>query len=155
MRKFNIIYAITAICLGLFAALYSVQYGIGDSRMRIGAGFFPMAMACGLVLTGTIIFAGALRSPADGPCAVNMSGLARVGVFIAAFFCYFLLLKPLGFIADSILIIIFCMWQLGCRKWTEMLVYAIVLSSVVFCAFYYLMFVDLPLGILSSVLPKY
>lgn len=156
MKKFNIVYAVVTIGLGVFARLYAAQYKSIDRNISIGADFFPMLMSSGLVLTGLIILISALlKKGGGGEDAVDPAGWRRLAVFMSACLAYLLLLRPLGFILDSALMTALCMYRLGCRKWPHLIAYSIVMPLVVFCLFYYFMYVSLPLGVLEPVLPKY
>ena len=82
-------------------------------------------------------------------------GVSRLAVFGVGCLAYCLLMRPFGFIIASTLMVAFCMFRLGCKRWRSAALFSIILPGVVFYMFYYLMYVDLPLGLLESILPKY
>jgi len=83
------------------------------------------------------------------------SNFSKVLIIIGAAIVYYLLLKPLGFILSSVLIAALCMYMMGCRKYIAMAIYTVVMPSIIFCIFYYLLQVSLPLGILAGIIPEF
>lgn len=68
----------------------------------------------------------------------------RLIACVAAMFLYVFLLKKIGFFVDTMLLCGFTMWILGYRKWKVLIPCAVLISAVVFGAFYGLMRVPLP-----------
>lgn len=156
MKKYNILYSLAIIAIGAFAGIYALRYASTDKNLSIGADFFPVLMSLGLVATGIVILIGSLRGAAvSGEGETVSFGVTRLASFAVACILYFLLLAPLGFIPASALMVAFCMIRLGCRQWLAVALYAIIMPSAIFVLFYYFMYVDLPLGVLEHVLPKY
>ena len=156
MKKYNIVYASAIVCLGVFAAIYALRYSNVDRHLRVGAHTFPVVISLCLIVTGLIILIGALGNRVvPGEERPPQMRLSKVGVFVVVFVVYFILLKPLGFILTGVPMVMFCMRRLGCGSWPAIIAYSVILPSVVFAAFYYCMYVSLPLGVLESVLPKY
>lgn len=71
-----------------------------------------------------------------------------LGACIVAMFLYIFLLKKIGFFIDTTLLCAFTMWALGYRRWKMLVPSAILISALVFGAFYGLMRVPLPTIIL-------
>lgn len=155
MKRRNIIYGSLITALGLFAFIYAGRYA---STTNLGSGstggdFFPRIMSVGLVVTGVIIVVGALLSKEDeeGEPIKWISLL----IHLAALILYYVLLKPLGFIVDSVWITAFIMYRFGCRNYVALAIWSILMPTIIFCVFYYLLYVGLPLGVLAPILPKY
>lgn len=156
MKKANIVYAVAIIALGVFAGVYAMRYHSTDPFLKVGADTFPMIMGGGLVLTGLVILVGALRNRViPGEERASETRLGKVLLFAVAFAAYFSLLRPLGFIVDGAIMVAFCMRRLGCANWPAIVAYSLIMPFVVFVVFYYFMYVDLPLGVLEPILPKY
>lgn len=156
MKKRNIIYGALMVALGLFAFIYAGRYA---STLQLGQGstggdFFPRIMAGGLVVTGAVIVATALFSKKPEEAAEPIKWV-ELAINLAAFVAYYLLLKPLGFIIDSALVVAFIMVRFGCRKYLAVGIWSIVMPTAIFCLFYYGLYVSLPLGLLAPILPKY
>lgn len=155
MKRRNIIYGSLITALGLFAFIYAGRYA---STVNLGSGstggdFFPRIMSAGLVVTGIIIVVGALLGKEDEEGApIKWISLL---IHLSALVLYYVLLKPLGFIVDSIWITAFIMYRFGCRNYVALAIWSVLMPAIIFCVFYYLLYVGLPLGILAPILPKY
>jgi len=155
MKRRNIIYGSLITALGIFAFIYAGRYA---STVNLGSGstggdFFPRIMSAGLVVTGIVIVIGAVLSKEDEK-AEPIKWISLL-IHLASFALYYVLLKPLGFIVDSIWITAFIMYRFGCRNYVALAVWSILMPTAIFCVFYYLLYVGLPLGILEPILPKY
>ena len=60
-----------------------------------------------------------------------------------------------GFILDGVWITAFVMYRFGCRNYIALAIWSILMPTVIFCVFYYMLYVGLPLGVLAPILPKY
>lgn len=155
MKKRNIVYSILIIALGVFVLFYAGRYAKTTSlgSGSTGGDFFPRLMAGGLIITGTFVLLSALffyrEEQAQG---INWISLL---LSIATLIIYFLLLRPLGFIVDSIWIVALMMYKMGCKNKIALIIWSIAMPLLIFCVFYYLLYVGLPMGVLSSILPKY
>lgn len=156
MKKRNIIYGSLITALGLFAFIYAGRYA---STVNLGQGstggeFFPRIMSVGLVITGVVIFATALLSKKPEESGEPIHWLEFL-INLAVLGVYYILLKPLGFVIDSALITAFIMYRFGCRNYAALAIWSVVMPAMIFCLFYYCLYVSLPLGILAPILPKY
>lgn len=154
MRKKNIIFSILMMAIGIFAFFYSGQYGKVTSAGSgtTGGDLFPRIAAVGLFLASLYIFVHNLRNKDDSEISIKWS---KFFLTVALLALYYILLKPLGFILASTLIVFILMYCLGCRKYWVMVLYGLILSTVIFSIFYYGMYVSLPLGVLAPIIPKY
>ncbi len=156
MKKRDLIYSILMLAVGVFAFIYSGQYNnvLGLGSGSTGGGLFPRMASGGLIVTSLIILVNALRGKSDQEEKESIKWndfLITLGIIIA----YYLLLKPVGFIPTSALVTGILMYKLGCRKWWVIVIYSIIMPTIIFCIFYYGMYVSLPLGILKDIIPKY
>lgn len=156
MTRRNLIFGVLMMALGAFAFFYSGQY---DQVTNLGSGstggsLFPRIASCGLFLSSLVIFIKALlgKDKSEKAEAINWGNFLITICLLSA---YYLLLKPLGFIVSSALAVMFMMYRLGCRNWWVLILYSVVMPAIIFVVFYYFMYVSLPLGILSSIIPKY
>lgn len=156
MRKRDIIYGLIMTGLGFFAYLYAGRYALTLhlGRGSTGGDFFPRIMAAGLILTGSITFISAVISIHNDESAEPIKWKSLF-LNLIILMLYYLLLTPLGFILDTALVTVYVMYRNGCRKWHAIILWAIVLPSIIFCLFYYYLYVGLPLGLLEPILPKY
>ncbi len=156
MKKRNLIYGCLIIALGIFAFIYAGRY---EAATNLGSGstsgaFFPRLMSAGLVVTGAVIVYGSLLSKQPDDPAVPIRWI-ELAINVAALVAFYLLLEPLGFIVDGIWITAFVMYRFGCRNYIAMAIWSVLMPSLIFCVFYYMLYVGLPLGILGPILPKY
>ncbi len=157
MKIRNMIYGAIMIAIGAFVLMYAGRYA---ATIQLGSGstggdFFPRIMAGGLVITGVVILCTEFFSKNQVEESASPVLWRELLITIASCVGYYLLFQPLGFIIDSIWIVAFFMYRLGCRKWYVMGIYSIVMPAAIFSFFYYVLYVGLPLGLLESILPKY
>lgn len=144
--------------IGVFAFIFSGRYSRVTSAGSgtTGGELFPRIAACGLFFASLFVFIQEIinrKTQTDD--AEESIAWNKFLITILILTAYYLLLKPLGFIVASMLVVCIVMYCLGCRKYWVMILYSFLLSTIIFAIFYYGMYVSLPLGILSSVIPKY
>ena len=89
--------------VGLAVSLYaSTHYSIG-SAIRMGPGYFPMAVGALVALLGLALAVGSLR--VDGPPLPRLA-LRPVVLILAASIGFGYLLKPLGLVVSTILLVL-------------------------------------------------
>ncbi|MDD3663554.1 MAG: tripartite tricarboxylate transporter TctB family protein [Candidatus Pacebacteria bacterium] len=155
MKRQNIIYSAVLIAIGMFAFVYAGRYTTTSAQYVTTAALFPRIMAVGLIVTAITTLIQSLVHKADEATSARKGDVVKFLLSAGIFIAYFLLFKPLGFIVDSALLVFICMYRLGCRKWWTMLIYSIVMPSLIFALFYYVFYTNLPLGVLSGILPRY
>lgn len=156
MKKRNIIYSSLIMALGVFAFFYAGQYAntVSLGQGSTGGDFFPRIMSGGLIITGLVILLTALFSKHPQEECESIKWIELL-INIAILGVYYVLLRPLGFIVDSVLVTAVVMYRFGCRNYLALVIWSIVMPTAVFCLFYYTLYVGLPLGILAPILPKY
>lgn len=156
MKKRDLIYSLLMLAVGIFAFVYSGQYNnvIGLGSGSTGGGLFPRIASGGLIVTSLVVLINALRGKSDEEDKEPIKWvdfLITLGMIVA----FYLLLRPLGFILTGALATAALMYRLGCRNWWAIVLYSLIMPTVIFCIFYYGMYVGLPLGILKDLIPKY
>jgi len=156
MKKRNLIYSCLIIALGIFAFIYAGRY---SSTSNLGSGntggdFFPRLMCGGLIITGLAILLTTILSK-KGEEESDPIKWVTLLINVSMVLVYLVLFNILGFIVDSIWIVAVLMYRMGCRNKLAIIIWSIAFPVLIFCIFYYLMYVSLPLGILSGILPKY
>lgn len=156
MKKRDLVYGSLITLFGIFIFIYAGKYA---STIDLGSGstggeFFPRMMSAGLVITGIAILIKALNPKTEDE-SVEPILWVELLINISALVIFYLLFKPLGFIVDAAWITAFVMYRFGCRNYKAIVIWSIVMPSAIFCVFYYLLYVGLPLGVLSPILPRY
>ena len=135
----------------ILIALNSYPYG---DRLGPGPAFFPVwSSILNILFTSILLYqtvtgrdgldASAKLTLPDGPMA-RRSLVCFLGLIGCA-----VLLEPLGFCLTVFLFLVFVPFGLGIRCWWCLLVFSLGFSTSTFYVLYKLMFVPLPLGILS------
>ena len=156
MKKANIIAGLLGIAFssGVFIAT------LGFRKFRnvpIGPEFFPRWLAIGLFVCSAVLLIQAIKTkPSGDRPAPTLSlfdkGMQRllIGVGIIAFYAFtwnflgFVIATPFGLFA--------LMYLLGLRRYTVMIAFSLGTMIVIFCAFRYLLGIDMPLGFLYGIL---
>ena len=156
MKKANIVAAI--IGMGLSAAVFIVTLGFRKFRnVPVGPEFFPRWLAIGLFICSAALLIQALRTKrADDSPAPTLSlfdkGMQRLLIGVAIIALYAFLWNSLGFIIATPLGLFALMFLLGLRRYRVMIAFSFGAMIVIFCAFRYLLGIDMPLGILYGLI---
>lgn len=117
---------------------------------KVGAGFLPMLIGVGLALCGLLLALRRARAAASGDPPGEAAPPVRYGaalVVLASLVGYVLLAERLGFLVVAPLMVL-----AGCRafgtRWRAALLWSVGGSLVVHLAFYKLLRVPLPWGVL-------
>jgi putative tricarboxylic transport membrane protein len=123
-----------------------------DHIMKLGPSFFPSILAI-LILgfSAWLIVMGFLSKKEGGFERINFrdSGIWRAILSLAAAMVYAFLLKPIGFIPDTILFVLALMLLLGSRKPLELTLVPILSTAGVWFVFERLLTISLPVGLMS------
>lgn len=115
---------------------------------KVGAGFLPLLVGAGLLVSGLALV---WRSCGAGPAAETPAGEAQqlgpAAVVLASILGYVLLADTLGFLVVAPLMLLACCRVLG-SSWRAALLWALCGTLVVHLAFYKLLRVPLPWGVL-------
>ena len=156
MKKANIIAAI--IGLGFSSAVYIATLGFKKFKnVPIGPEFFPRWLAIGLFICSAALLVQAIKAkPSGGRPAPTLSifdrGMRRLLAGVAIIVVYALSWNFLGFIVATPLGLFALMFLLGLRRYRVMAAFSLGAMIVIFCAFRYLLGIDMPLGFLYGIL---
>ena len=92
MKKLNIVFSVVLIAVAAFFFFYADTFKMLPGQTEIGPGAFPKAVCVGLAVCGVLLIIAELFSK-------------KLLIGIAAAVVYFVLLKILGFVLDSIWVV--------------------------------------------------
>jgi len=126
-------------------------------NVPVGPEFFPRALAAGLFVCSAVLLIQAIfANPKKDKKAPTISpldkGMQRLFAGIAIIIVYALCWEPVGFIIATPLAMAGMMLLLGYRKYLMMVIFSLATTIVVFGAFKVFLNVDMPLGLLESLL---
>jgi putative tricarboxylic transport membrane protein len=156
MKAANIIAAITGMAVS--SAMFIVTLGFKKFRnVPVGPEFFPRWLAVGLFICSVVLFVQALKiKPADDKGSPTLSffdrGMQRLLVGAAIIVIYAASWNFLGFIIATPLAIFAIMFLLGLRRYRVMIIFSLGAVIVIFCAFRYLLGIDMPIGFLDGII---
>ena len=156
MKKANIVAAI--IGMGFSVGVFIVTLGFRKFRnVPVGPEFFPRWLAIGLFACSVALLVQALKTkPASDKPAPTLSlfdkGMQRLLIGLAVVLIYAFSWNFIGFIIATPFGIFALMFVLGLRKYPAMIAFSFGAMIVIFCAFRYLLGIDMPLGILYGII---
>jgi len=142
--------AISLFVFGAITAALSLQLPLGAPRMP-GSGFFPLALGLALMALaaghGIQIYlarpkAAAPQTPAAPAAPEGDGATRRVVLFVAGVIAAVALLKPLGYVFTSFLLMLVLLQILGLRRWRSV---SIALLSAAACYFVFVRWLKIPL----------
>ena len=148
--------------IGAAAVLIHVQGFPRIPGQNVGPGLFPGLIASGIAFCGALLIVRGLsarsRNPgtesglwfALPPWLRSPKHLAALGVFVLVNVLYLLVVDRLGFLITGFLYLLALMWVLGVR-WRVAIPVAIVTTLAIHYAFYKLLKVPLPWGLLTPI----
>lgn len=153
MKKLNLVFSVILIAVSVFFFFYADTFKTLPGQVEIGPGAFPKAVCAALVVCGLLLIFQECRKEsterADLFSKKLLTGLAAAAA-------YFLLLKPLGFVLDSIWAVFVMMLLLlnePLKKALPLLASVSILTPVVLYAIFGVFLkVPLPGGPLSAFL---
>lgn len=153
MKKLNIVFSIVLIAVSAFFFFYADTFKTLPGQTEIGPAAFPKAVCLALAACGVILLVQELKKN-DAEKAELFNVKLLIG--FAAAILYFFLLKPLGFVLDSVWIVFLMMLLLLNeplkKAWPLMVVIAIAVPAALYAVFGVFLKVPLPNGLLSAFL---
>jgi putative tricarboxylic transport membrane protein len=128
--------------LGLFAAIYAATHYQLGTAVRMGPGYFPLWIGGLIALLGLILAVRSLR--VEGPPLPPIH-LRPILFVVVASIAYGYLLKPLGLVLSTALVVIFAAFGGREFRWREALVLAVVLAAFSVGVFIYALNLPFPL----------
>jgi hypothetical protein len=95
----NLICGLVFVGLGVFFALQSLDLELGTA-FRMGPGYFPLLLACALILFGAIILAQSMRVTSDPVGSIAWRGMLFI---LAAPILFGITVRGLGFVPSLFL----------------------------------------------------
>ena len=128
--------------LGLFAAVYaSIHYQVG-SALRMGPGYFPIGVGGLVALLGLVLVARSLRAPG---ARLVLPRLRPVALVLGAGVAFGYLLKPLGLVLATAMLVIVAAAGGHEFRWREALPLALALAAFAVGVFVYGLELPFPL----------
>jgi putative tricarboxylic transport membrane protein len=156
VKKANIIAAI--IGMGFSSAVYIATLGFRKFRnVPIGPEFFPRWLAIALFICSAALLIQAIRvKPAGDRPAPTLGffdkGIQRLLIGVGIIVVYAVSWNFLGFVIATPLGLFAFMFLLGLRRYRVMVAFSLGAMIVIFCAFRYLLGIDMPLGVLYGLI---
>jgi len=159
LKKANIISAI----IGMIFSIVTFGYTFTFKKFQnvpVGPEFFPRALAvvlfifCTALLISSIIHKETAKekekgSPTISPLNKNMQK-AIAGLLIIV--VYALLWEIVGFLIVTPIAVFLMIFLLGKRDYRNMIIVSIIATIVIFCAFKFLLSIELPMGIIEDII---
>lgn len=149
MNRANRIFALISFVLGIAITILSKSTNETLSKFDVGSGAFPMLCGILLIFLSIVLFLTNLKNTDSR--TVDFGGIWAL-VYFVIIFLYILLLRPLGFIVDSLWIVPVMMYILGQRKPVTIILGTVLSVAAIYIAFRYGFNVVLPKGILNGIL---
>lgn len=153
MKINDAIFGAVLMALGL-AVLLTVRSYSSIPGQNVGPALFPGLVATGLVVCGILLMVGGLRARAGAawvealPWLRSRRHVLRFVAVVGAVIGYILLAGPLGFLIVAPLALLALLLPFGVRPGTAIVV-SLLASVVIWYAFYKLLRVPLPWGVLE------
>jgi len=156
MRKANMVCAIVGMLFSSAAFIMTLSFK-QFQNVPIGPEFVPRYLAAGLFICSAVLFIQAVmanpnkdkKAPTISPFDKSMQ---RLFIGIAIIIVYALCWEPVGFVLSTPLAMAGMMFLLGYRRYKMMVIFSLATTLVVFGAFRFFLSVDMPLGLLESIL---
>jgi putative tricarboxylic transport membrane protein len=145
---------VLSIAFGAAVAAYSWSFPATPGH-PVGPAAFPAAIGCSLVVAGALLLFGGLRQPRDSwielPAWARNPRLALNFVLVlAAVMLYALAVDRLGFLITATFLLTILFGAFGVRR-TRILPLAVTVTLAIHVAFYTLLGVPLPWGVLERI----
>lgn len=123
--------------------LFGIYVRISTLSMSRRDAAFPSMVAYVVIAISIIQLIVDLRKTDHKPRFSNVNFL-KLGECVAVMMVYIFLLKKIGFVFDTLLLSAFTMYILGYKKYKILIFSSVLITAIVFGAFYYLLNVPLP-----------
>jgi hypothetical protein len=125
---------------------------------KVGAGFLPFWLSVGLGIASAVLLGRALVLPAERfirEFFSDRAGRMRVIWVLGGYLLAVVVMKPLGMLISLAILMAATMPAFGSRNWKAIAFASIATPACVYVVFGLWLKVDLPMGILESVLSIY
>lgn len=132
--------------IGIGVIIWSIRLQVG-TLLKPLPGFFPLVVACGLVVLSLILVVKGYLGRGDAP--QTEIKWKWQSIMAAGLVMYIMIMVPLGYIPSTILITAVTLRMHGVTSWKVISLTSLILPVMVYVLFTKLLGVDLPAGILS------
>lgn len=154
MRIANIVAAIIGMLFSSAAFIKTLTFK-KFKNVPVGPEFFPQILAIGLFICCLILLIANILNKNDKSKAPTLSPLnkdmQKCLLALAAIIIYALLWNVTGFLIATPLALFAMMLILGQRNFLTMAIVSVVATAVIFCAFKFLLQIEMPMGFLENV----
>lgn len=154
MRKANIIGALIFLAISIYVIAVTFTFK-QFKNVAVGPEFFPRYLASGLMICSIVLIYQSLMSKDKSPAptiSLRDKGMQRVLAGIIIIVLYLALWKTLGFLIVTPLALFAFMYLLQLKNYKIMTAIAIFSGTGIFLAFKIILGIEMPLGILSSII---
>ena len=144
--------------MGFSSITFIITLGFKKFKnVPVGPEFFPRWLSIGLFVCSVALLVQALKTKRAGDKAaptlsLRDRGMQRLLVGAAIIVVYAACWNLLGFLLVSPLALFALMFLLGLRRYRVMVIFSLSAVIVIFCAFRYLLGIDMPMGFLDGIL---
>jgi hypothetical protein len=131
------------VLFGAAAMVFSTDYPIGTAA-KMGPGYFPFALGGVLGLIGLVVLARSLLW-ATGANAWPSLRLRPVALVLSSVVLFGLLLRPLGLVGATLVLVLICSRASSEFRWREAVLNAAALTLIVLVVFVY--FLEFPVPV--------
>ncbi len=150
MKKINII--ISIVLLTAAGGYYSLIGTLPDRDLEntLSSAFMPTLLVYMIVFLSILLLIKNIHKGTAEDCCYHITGKEMIGLLYVALIIYFyvVLMKIIGFIFITPVVIIILMKLTGSVKWKEMIAVSVTATILIYFFFNFLFKVQLPHGIL-------
>jgi putative tricarboxylic transport membrane protein len=156
MKKADLMAAVMGI--GFSSITFIITLGFKKFKnVPVGPEFFPRWLSVGLFVCSVALLIQALKTkPAQDKASPTLSlrdrGMQRLLVGATLIVVYAVSWNFMGFLLATPLALFALMFLLGLRRYRGMALFSVSAVVVIFCAFRYLLGIDMPMGFLDGIL---
>jgi putative tricarboxylic transport membrane protein len=118
-----------------------------------GPGAIPKILSVFFIVIGAILVAGSLfltKKDAETKALVDVNSLKITALLTAICIAYLMILPYIGYLFATPMLIGGIMFATGARKPKTLILVSVLMTLIMFCIFYYVLRVNLPLGFMRS-----
>lgn len=147
MKKADLITGIVLLVLSVYVIQESWRMP-QSATFGPGVGFLPLWLGVLLALFAVILFVGAWRRLAtektEEPLFPRGKALVAVGLVLGGLAAYIMLIEVFGFIADTLLFVMFLLKIVEHQTWQRTIIVGVVTTGILFTIFQVLLKITLP-----------
>jgi hypothetical protein len=152
MNKAELAAAGIVLAVGVSTLVAALRFPVLSAGVP-GPGFLPTLISAGIIASGFVLVASALRGSATSPKPgwPSLAGWWRVGLMLVAMAFAFVFLDELGFLISTTLFMVLMIYALGERSWLMLLVVPPGAALALYFVFAVWLRVPLPKGLITFI----